>query len=233
MPQSVPHTGRRQNCGTPCWLLGQWPRGRRDNSTSKACLCWAIMGSQTNINTDTGDSMEAQFTVRDKPQSFADWVNSYGMAKQTDFVPQGLWHLVDGRWIEHPVGNAGLIRFTVDVVEPELLDVRAVTRWKWDDNAGQWLTENDELNAYFAELVRAIRLKWVGDNDSSPLSTEQLKDRQYWTDIYRHAQASGNIRAYLSRLEIPRSSYYDAIKEHGLSGVSRKAGHNSDTEPDT
>lgn len=133
------------------------------------------MGSQTNINTDTGDSMEAHFTVRDKPQNFADWVNSYGMAKQADFVPQTLWHLVDGRWIEHPVGNAGLIRFTVDVVEPELLDVRAVTRWKWDNNVGQWLTENDELNAYFAELVRAIRSKW----EPVEVTVPELYDQSY------------------------------------------------------
>jgi hypothetical protein len=104
--------------------------------------------------------MEAQFTVRDTLQNFANWVNAYGMTKQADFIPQTVWHLVTGRYLEHPVESKGLIRFTFDIAEPERLEVTAVTRIEFDTATKQWLTENDELNAYFAELVRAIRLKW-------------------------------------------------------------------------
>ena len=119
--------------------------------------------------------MEAQFTVRDTLQNFANWVNDYGMTKQADFIPQTVWHLVTGRYLEHPVESKGLIRFTFDIAEPERLEVTAVTRIEFDTATKQWNTEDAELNAYFAELVRAIRLKW----GTISLTVTELREQSF------------------------------------------------------
>lgn len=105
--------------------------------------------------------MEAQFTVRDTLPNFANWVNNYGASVQPSFIMRniGLNPDGDGWLLEHPTPD-GEVLFYVLGVERKLLNVRAVTRWRLDMDTGQWLTEDAELNTYFAELVRAIRLEW-------------------------------------------------------------------------
>lgn len=124
--------------------------------------------------------MEAQFTVRDTLPNFANWVNAYGMTKQADFIPQTVLHLVGGRYLEHPVESKGLIRFTFTVAEPEKLEITAVTRIEFDTATGKWITEDAELNAYCAELVRAIRWKWTdepGLNELEQFYLEAIRKR--------------------------------------------------------
>jgi hypothetical protein len=66
-----------------------------------------------------------------------------------------------------------------------------------------------------------------------PIVTEKLGSYQYWKEIHRQAQASGNVKGYLQQKDISRATYYDNVRKHGLSGVSGKAGQKSDTKPDT
>ena len=73
----------------------------------------------------------------------------------------------------------------------------------------------------------------AGAETNSLVAEKELRGYQYWKDIHQQAEASGNVRLYLERKDIPKTSYYDNVKKHGLSGVSKKAGQKPDTEPDT
>lgn len=64
----------------------------------------------------------------------------------------------------------------------------------------------------------------------SPVVDAGQKDYQYWKETHQQAQASGNVGRYLQQRDISRSTYYDNVKRHGLSG---KAGQKPDTKPDT
>jgi len=105
--------------------------------------------------------MEAQFTVRDTLQNFANWVNNYGRTfyrKATGFwfAPYGYEDDPNGDgWIMETHAPNGFIRLRIRAEGVELLNVKAETL---DGSLAP--LEADALNAYCAELVRAIRMKW-------------------------------------------------------------------------
>ena len=135
--------------------------------------------------------MEAQFTIRDTLLTFADWLTAYGAANVPGYVPHGIGRNPDGDgWLLEHGSPVGEVLFYVLTVEPELLEVRAVTRWRLDLDTGQWLTENDELNAYFAVLVRAIRWKWTDEPGLNEL------ERFYLQAVRERPKERGKLEDY-------------------------------------
>ena len=105
--------------------------------------------------------MESQFTIRDTLLDFTDWVNAYGKtfyrrATGFWFVPYGYEDDPSGDgWLMDTHAPNGFVRFRIQAEGVEYLNVNAATFTR-----SLTPSEDAELNAYFAELVRAIRLKW-------------------------------------------------------------------------
>jgi len=51
---------------------------------------------------------------------------------------------------------------------------------------------------------------------NEPVSKNIDGDRNYWTEINRQAEASGEVTQFLAEREIPRSTYYDNARKYGL-----------------
>lgn len=67
-------------------------------------------------------------------------------------------------------------------------------------------------------LSPAPRAGVVEPTSAATDAGDQVKDGEirYWTEIYRQARASGNITRYLADRNIPKSSYYAAIRQYRL-----------------
>lgn len=160
--------------------------------------------------------MEAQFTVRDTLPNFANWVNNYGASVQPSFIMRniGLNPDGDGWLLEHPTPD-GEVLFYVLGVERKLLNVRAVTRWRLDMDTGQWLTEDAELNAYFAELVRAIRSKWAEETIQAKANAKPVKaGTEERVREFHYLRSQGlSVRKAREKTHCDPRTYYDRCKE--------------------
>lgn len=123
--------------------------------------------------------MEAQFTIRDTLEGFRGWLNTYQTARMKSRAWRGAstWESEDTYSMNYftPWQDAHIV-FRVRVVGAELLEAHVAVIWTREArDEDRRRTEEAELDAYFGELVRAIRAKW----ETVSLTVTELYEQSY------------------------------------------------------
>lgn len=155
--------------------------------------------------------MEHTFTIRETSQSFTDWTNRYGEARQAIFTYQEaeavLYNRAKVLW--HPVRreNAntllGWVKFRIRATEPDVTEVTAtaigaeyhtvVKRVVTDDGyVGEEHTTipfvskeiGPELEQYYQAMMQAIRQKWRAEAAEPELPPRPGADGATWDDTF-------------------------------------------------
>jgi len=145
--------------------------------------------------------METKITIRDNPQNFVDFVNNYGTVNQADFVPQTIQRYRGRHQLLH-VCDGGMIVFSIDVIEPERLEVTATTVW--------------EIDAYFGALVRAIRWKWTAESELNEL------ERFYLRAVRERPTERGKLEDYCHRVGVTDQTLRNWERKFQAMGIETK-----------
>lgn len=81
----------------------------------------------------------------------------------------------------------------------------------WQDKFAEFLAQTLGVTARKDENDQSAALIF-----SAVQNARMEQDRQYWTDICRQAESSGNVKQYLADKDIPRATYYENKKKYGL-----------------
>ena len=114
------------------------------------------------------------------------------------------------RFVIDPLPD-GTVNITAECLHPVFLPLFAELMAE----LGQQLTDDaPAIDAVKSPDQDALLQSSLQTNEQAlPMLSD---DQKHWADIFRQAKESGNVKKYLVDKEIPKSTFYDKVKQYGL-----------------